>query len=219
MKNIILIAPPAAGKGTMANMLKEKYHYAHISTGDLLRDAASRGDELGNKIHEMQVAGQLVTNEIVYELLQERLTKEDCQNGYILDGYPRSLEQAKEYDKILNRINKDLGLVIILDIDKETLEKRIVGRRMCKDCGFIYNIYSTDLKPKDYNVCDKCGGDLYQRSDDNIEAFEKRYQTYLEQTKPLIEYYSNTGKLYHVNSENKDAALVEIEKILSLEGN
>jgi adenylate kinase len=216
MKNIILIAPPAAGKGTLASMLKEKYNYAHISTGDLLREAASREDELGNKIHEMQAAGQLVTNEIVYQLLEERLTKEDCRNGYILDGYPRSLEQAEEYDNILTRINKDLGIVIILDIDKDILEKRVVGRRMCKDCGFIFNIYSNNLKPQDDHICDKCGGELYQRSDDNLEAFEKRYQTYLDQTEPLIDYYSNRGILYHVDSTDKDIAIVEVEKILSL---
>lgn len=217
MKNIILIAPPAAGKGTMASMLKVKYNYAHISTGDLLRDAASRGDELGNKIKEMQLAGQLVTNEIVYRLLEERLKEEDCRNGYILDGYPRSLEQAKEYDNILKRINKDLGIVIILDVDKEVLMKRVVGRRMCKDCSFIYNIYSTDLKPQNENICDKCSGELYQRGDDNLEAFEKRYQTYLDQTEPLIDYYNSRGILYRVDSTEKDSALVEVEKILSLE--
>ncbi|NLA33969.1 MAG: nucleoside monophosphate kinase [Tenericutes bacterium] len=219
MKNIILIAPPAAGKGTLASLLKAKYNYAHISVGDLLRDEVKKGGELGQKIHQIMLAGKLVSNDIVSEALVSRLSEPDCKNGYILDGYPRSLEQAIEYEEVLKKLNQDLGLVIVLDIDKEILINRTTGRRMCKECGTIYNIYSTDLKPKKEDSCDKCEGELYQRADDNIESFEKRYQTFLTQTTPVIDYYDNKGVLYHVDSTEKEIALAGLEKILFSEDN
>lgn len=200
MKNLILIAAPGAGKGTLAKDLKEKYNYTHISTGDLLREAAAKGDELGKKIHEMQTKGLLVTDEIVANALKNRLMEDDCSNGYILDGYPRTVKQAEMYDEIVRELNKDLGLVIVLDIDKELLVERITGRRLCRGCDAIYNIYNPELKPKDEHTCDKCGGELYQRSDDNLESLETRYNTYLEKTQPLIDYYNNKKCLYRVNS-------------------
>lgn len=202
MKNLILIAAPGAGKGTLAKDLKEKYHYTHISTGDLLREAAAKGDELGNKIHEMQTKGLLVTDEIVASALKNRLMSDDCNNGYILDGYPRTVKQAEMYDEILKELHKDLGLVIVLDIEKELLIERITGRRLCRGCDAIYNIYNPELAPKDEHVCDKCGGELYQRSDDNLESLETRYSTYIEKTQPLIDYYNNKKCLYRVNSSS-----------------
>lgn len=200
MKNLILIAAPGAGKGTLAKDLKEKYNYTHISTGDLLREAASKGDELGNKIHEIQTKGMLVPDEIVASALKNRLMEDDCSNGYILDGYPRTVKQAEMYDKILEELNKDLGVVIVLDIEKELLVERITGRRLCHGCGAIYNIYNPELTPKNEGTCDKCGGELYQRSDDNLESLETRYNTYIEKTQPLIDYYNNKKCLYRVNS-------------------
>ena len=170
MKNLILIAAPGAGK------------------------------ELGKKIHEMQTKGLLVTDEIVANALKNRLMEDDCSNGYILDGYPRTVKQAEMYDEIVRELNKDLGLVIVLDIDKELLVERITGRRLCRGCDAIYNIYNPELKPKDEHTCDKCGGELYQRSDDNLESLETRYNTYLEKTQPLIDYYNNKKCLYRVNS-------------------
>lgn len=202
MKNLILIAAPGAGKGTLANDLKEKYHYTHISTGDLLREAAAKGDELGKQIHEMQTKGMLVSDEIVASALKNRLMESDCDNGYILDGYPRTVRQAEMYDNLLKELNKDLGIVIVLDIEKELLIERITGRRLCRGCDAIYNIYNPELTPKDPNTCDKCGGELYQRSDDNLESLETRYNTYLEKTQPLIDYYNNKGCLYRVNSSS-----------------
>ena len=192
MKNLILIAAPGAGKGTLSKDLLEKYNYVHISTGDLLREQVAKGDELGKKINEMQTAGKLVTPEIVYSVLENKLNDPACDNGYILDGFPRNLEQAKEYDKILEKSGRDLGMVILIDIPKEMLVKRITGRYMCKDCGAIYNIYSEEMAPKKPGICNKCNGELYQRKDDNIESLEVRYQTYLDSTTPLIEFYKNT---------------------------
>jgi len=202
MKNLILIAAPGAGKGTLAKDLKEKYGYTHISTGDLLREAAAKGDELGLKIHEMQTKGLLVTDEIVANALKNRLMEDDCNNGYILDGYPRTVKQAEMYDEIVRELNKELGMVIVLDIDKELLVERITGRRLCRGCDAIYNIYNPELSPKDEHTCDKCGGELYQRSDDNLESLEIRYNTYIEKTQPLIDYYNNKNCLYRVSSND-----------------
>ncbi len=200
MKNLILLAAPAAGKGTLAKTLKEKFGYAHISTGDLLRDATKKGDELGNKIADMMAKGELVTDEIIYELLERRLQDDDCKNGYILDGFPRNIEQAKKYDEILKKLNMDLGCVMELQIDKEILKVRATGRRICKDCGAIFHISSAGIMPKVEGICDNCGGELYQRSDDNEESFENRYATYLEKTEPLIKFYEDKGVLVKIDS-------------------
>ncbi len=216
MKNLILIAAPGAGKGTLSNDLLEKYDYVHISTGDLLREQVAKGDELGQKIQEYQVAGKLVPSEIVYEALEKKLSDPACDNGYILDGFPRNLEQAKEYDNILEKSGRDLGVVISLEIPKEDLIKRITGRFTCKDCGEIHNIYSEDLKPVKEGVCNKCGGELTQRKDDNLESFEVRYQTYLESTAPLIDYYKEKGVLHVIDSsKGHEYTLEQAEKLLS----
>ena len=216
MKNLILIAAPGAGKGTLSNDLLAKYDYVHISTGDLLREQVAKGDELGKKIQEYQVAGKLVPSEIVYEALEKKLNDPACENGYILDGFPRNLDQAKEYDKILERLKRDLGIVIVLDIPKEDLIKRITGRFTCKDCGEIHNIYSEELKPVREGICNKCGGELTQRKDDNLESFEVRYQTYLESTAPLIDYYKEKGVLHVIDSsKGHEYTLEQAEKLIS----
>ena len=200
MRNLILLAAPGAGKGTLAKELKEKYNYVHISTGDLLRERVLKDDELGREIANMQKEGLLVTDEIVYKLLEDRLMEDDCKKGYILDGFPRNVKQAKKYDEIVKKINGDLGIVIVLDIAKEELASRITGRRLCKECGAIYNMNNPKLTPKVEGTCDKCGGELYQRSDDNLESLETRYNTYVEKTQPLIDFYSAKGNLYTVDS-------------------
>jgi len=215
MKNIILIAAPAAGKGTLSELLVEKYGYVHISTGDLLRDASKEESELGKKISDMLSRGELVTNEIVFELLEKRLIKDDTKNGYILDGFPRTLEQALMYDETVERLNLDLGEVIVLESDYETLKKRIVGRRLCRDCGSVYNILTGVNTPKVENTCDKCGGELYLRSDDNEESFKTRYDTYLEKTKPLIDFYTKKGNIHFVDSLTIDSMLARVEEILN----
>lgn len=199
MKNVILIAAPAAGKGTEAAKLKEQYNMPHISTGDLLRAARTDGSERAKVIAEYQDKGSLVPFDIVLELLKERILKVDCNNGYILDGFPRDIDQAEAYDKILKDINRNIGVVIVLDIDKEIAKSRICGRYSCPKCGKVYNI-NTNLKPKNDGLCDNCNIELARRADDNPETYEERYNAYLEKTEPLIEYYTKKGIVYHVDS-------------------
>ncbi len=215
MKNIIFIAPPAAGKGTMSEVLMEKYGYKHISTGDILRSMASKEDDFGKELSALLKTGNLISDDIVNEALKRRLLMNDLDNGFILDGFPRNIEQAREYDRILNDINKDLGVVIYLDTPKEILEKRITGRRLCKECGATYNVLTGVNAPKKDNTCDKCGGELYQRKDDNLESFEKRYQTYLESTEPLIEFYKKKGVLHVIDSSKGHLnTLKQAEKLI-----
>ena len=214
MKNIILIAAPAAGKGTLSTMLVDKYNYTHISTGDLLRDASHEETEIGKKIASILEKGELVTDDIVFSLLEKRLMKDDTKNGYILDGFPRTLEQAKKYQDTITKLNKDLGIVIVLDTDYEILKNRIVGRVVCPKCGSVYNTLTGVNTPKVDNICDKCGGCLIKRSDDNEESFKTRYETYLEKTEPLIDYYKNIGSLHFVNSTDKNEMLMETEELL-----
>lgn len=215
MKNLILIAAPAAGKGTLSELLVQKYNYIHISTGDLLRKVSKEKTALGEKIAKILETGELVTDEIVFELLENRLQENDTLNGYILDGFPRTLDQALKYNEMLKRLNKELGLVIVLDTDYETLKKRIVGRLLCPDCGSVYNTLTGQNRPKIENICDKCGAVLYKRSDDNSISFKTRYETYLEKTKPLIDYYKKQGNLFFINSDDKEKMLKDIEVLLN----
>ena len=212
MKNIILIAAPAAGKGTLSDLLVKKYDYLHISTGDLLREVSKENTELGQKIAKLLKNGELVTDEIVFELLENKLRQVD--KPYILDGFPRTLNQAYKYDELIQKLNKDLGIVVVLNCDYEILKKRIVGRYLCKDCGSIYNTLTGVNTPKQEGICDNCGGDLYKRSDDNEESFKTRYETYLEKTKPLIDFYEKKGNLYYIDSQTTETMLKEIEDLL-----
>lgn len=214
MRNLILLAVQGAGKGTLAKALKEKYGYAHISMGDILRERASVGDELGNKIKDMIDNGIFVPNDIIYQAVEYKINQPECDNGYILDGFPRNLEQAEGYDKILSKLGKDLGIVINLTIPNELLKQRIIGRRMCKDCGAIYNIYSDTMKPQKEGICDKCNGQLYQRADDNEEAMKTRVKTYFKVTEPVIDYYKQKGIIYEIDSTDKNKTLKDIEDLL-----
>ena len=202
MKNIMFIAPPAAGKGTQAELVVEKYGIPHISTGDILREIAKEDSEIGKYVYETLASGKLVKDEITYQLIEDRLRREDCKNGYIIDGFPRNIEQAHEYDKILERLGYEVGNVIYINIDKKTLEKRITGRRICESCNTIYNINDENNSPEVESVCDNCGGKLYQRSDDNLEAFETRYQMYQEKTEPIIEHYRNKNVLVEIDGDD-----------------
>ncbi len=215
MKNLVLLAVQGAGKGTLAKMLSEKYGYVHISMGDILRERAQVGDELGNSIKNMIDNGIFVPNETIFEAIEYKITSPECANGYILDGFPRNIEQARGYDELLKKLDKDLGLVINMTIPEELLTQRIIGRRMCKDCGAIYNIYSDEMKPKKDGVCDKCGGELYQRADDNPEAMKTRIETYFKVTAPIIDYYKEKNVLYEVDSSNSENTLAQVEKLLN----
>lgn len=202
MKNIMFIAPPAAGKGTQAELVVAKYNIPHISTGDILREISKEDSEIGNYVYETLSSGKLVKDEITYQLIEDRLKKEDCKNGYIIDGFPRNLDQAYEYDKILKKLNYEVGNVILINIDKKTLEKRITGRRICEDCKTIYNINDENNSPQVESICDNCGGKLYQRSDDNLEAFKTRYEMYQEKTAPIIEHYRKQNVLKEVDGDD-----------------
>ena len=214
MKNLILLAVQGAGKGTLAKSLKEKYGYEHISTGDLLRERASVEDELGMKIKNLIDNGVFVSNDIIFEAIEYKISQPECANGYILDGFPRNMEQAEGYSKILEKLNKDIGVVINLTIPESLLIDRIIGRRMCRDCGAIYNILSEQLKPLNEGICNKCGGSLYQRADDNEEAMKTRVKTYFEVTAPIIDYYKEKEILYEVDSSDMDETLKSVEEIL-----
>lgn len=195
MKNIIFLAPPNGGKGTLSEMLVEKYGYGHISTGDLLRDEVQEGTELGKEVDSIMRAGKYVPDEIILKLIANRITKPDCENGYILDGFPRTKIQAEKYDELLQELGKDLGIVIYIDITKDMALNRSISRITCPKCKRIYNKASEELKPSVEWICDDCGVELVQRSDDTAEVFVKRFDEYMEKTMPLYDYYKNKGVL------------------------
>ena len=212
MKSIILIAAPAAGKGTEAAKIKEEYNIPHISTGDLLRAEIAKGNE---EINELIKNGKLVGDDIVLNLLKNRIMESDCNNGYILDGFPRNVDQAIAYDKILEELNKDIGIVIVLDIDKEIAKSRISGRMSCPNCGKVYNLNNKDMLPKDGNRCTSCDTELTRRADDNPDTYDERYNTYLSKTAPLIDYYKDRGIVYTVSASGTvDETHKQVKEVL-----
>ncbi len=213
MKNIIFIAPPAAGKGTQSKMISTEYNIPHISTGDLLRDEVTSGSTLGRFIKSEMDNGNLISDDIMVNLLRARINQVDCNNGYILDGYPRNVEQARIYETLLHDLGKDIGVVIFMDISKELSMKRGLSRLICSACGTSYNKDITELRPRIDGICDKCGHALKVRSDDNEETFNNRYDTYIRETKPLIDYYNNKGILKIVTILETDSAQDVFAKI------
>lgn len=213
MKNIIFIAPPAAGKGTQSKLISAEYNIPHISTGDLLRDEVASGSNLGKMLKQEIDQGGLISDDIMVNLLRTRINQVDCNNGYILDGYPRNLEQAKIYDNLMQELGKDIGIVIVMDIDENLALQRTLNRVVCTACGSSYNKEVPELNPKIDGFCDKCGHILEVRSDDSAETFVNRFETYLRETKPLIEYYKQRGILREIKIE-ADASTQDIfEKI------
>lgn len=212
MKSIILIAPPAAGKGTQSKLICDEYDIPHISTGDLLRERTSKNDEFALKLKEQMESGKLVSDEVILELLSDKLNQID---EYVLDGFPRNINQAREYDNMLSKLNKKVDYAIYLKIDKEIAKKRIIGRTSCSNCGSVYNELIEENMPKVANKCDKCGNILIKRSDDNEITFEKRYETYISETEPLLNYYKEKGILYEVDSSLETTKVFEeIKSIL-----
>lgn len=216
MKNIIFIAPPAAGKGTQSDLLVEKYGYIHISTGDLLREEIASGSELAEEINAIIKEGKLVSDEIVAKLLTNRLSQQDVkEKGFILDGYPRNIAQAKTLEEILEETENELGVAIYLELDEETAMKRALGRMTCPKCKKGYNKFLDGFKPKEEGICDACGSKLETRVDDNEESFKNRFQTYIENTSPLLEFYNAAGILKTVSSLNEKNEIFErIESVI-----
>lgn len=213
LKNIILMGPPGAGKGTMAKLIVSEYGLTHISTGDMFRDAIKEGTELGKLAKSYIDDGHLVPDEVTIGLVKERLAKPDCDKGFLLDGFPRTIPQAEALDLIGQEIARPIDGVINIDCEKEELIKRISGRRVCRACGAPYHV--TNMKPQVEGVCDLCGGELYQRKDDNAEALEVRLGHYVNQTKPLLDYYENKHLLNSFNGMiGKDLLFDEISKLI-----
>ena len=197
-KIIVIIGAPGAGKGTQSRLLSEKYGYPHISTGDILREMARADTPLGRKVKETMAAGLLVSDEILAEVIRTRTSQPDCSNGYILDGYPRTIDQAHLLEELASQQGKQIRFARIV-VSEEALLKRLTGRRACSKCGEIYNIYFNP--PKVEGVCDLDGAPLMQRSDDHPEAVSRRLEEYKRSTAPLIDYYRQSGRLIEVNGE------------------
>ena len=199
MLRAVLLGPPGAGKGTQAARLVEKYDIPHISTGDIFRKNIKEGTELGKKAQEYMNAGQLVPDELVCDLVKDRLLQDDCANGFLLDGFPRTIFQAETLDQFLEANGQKLDIVINLRVEKQSLITRLTGRRVCKGCGASYHI--VNIPPKQEGICDVCGGELIQRADDNLETVENRINVYDSQTAPLIGYYKESGCLVDFDGE------------------
>ena len=196
--NLLIIGAPGAGKGTMSEKLIDRYHLTHVSTGDMLRAAVKAGTPVGLKAQEYMNKGALVPDEVIHDIIVERLSQDDIDNGFLFDGYPRTLAQAQDLDAILDEVGKKIDGVINLDIDDEILIKRITGRRLCPTCGEIFNIYFK--APAKEGICDKCGAELIQRKDDNLDSLTVRLQEYHNNTQPVIEYYDKAGLVKNIDA-------------------
>jgi adenylate kinase len=191
--NIILLGPPGAGKGTQAKMLVEQYQIPQISTGDILRAAVKEGTQLGKEAKSYMDKGELVPDSVVIGIVEERIKEPDCAKGYMLDGFPRTVPQAEALDGMLQNLSSAIDHVVSIEVGKEELVKRLTGRRTCRECGAGYHVMFDP--PKKEDVCDKCGGELYQRDDDNVETVTSRLEVYEAQTLPLIDYYKTQAKV------------------------
>lgn len=190
---------PGAGKGTQAERIVENYHIPHISTGDMFRAAIKEGTELGLKAKSFMDKGELVPDEVTIGIVRERLGKSDCEKGFLLDGFPRTVAQAAALEDITAELNRQIDFVINIDVDKDILMERLTGRRICKACGSTYHLVFNP--PAKEDTCDRCGGDLYQRADDNAETVQNRLDVNLKQTQPLLDFYQEKGYVRNINGQ------------------
>ena len=208
--NIILLAPPAAGKGTQAELSESKYHVKHISTGELLRKSIEQDDAISREIKEIMKAGKLVSDAIILELIEKEI--DTAKEGVVLDGFPRNRVQAKEYEQLLQKMGQKLDAVLYLSLPKEIAKQRIIGRRTCPICGKIYNMQMEEMIEE---LCGSCHTSLVSREDDKEETFDIRYETYMRETNPLISFYQEKGLLKEIDaSMKKEEVFEEIEKCL-----
>ncbi|WIV18789.1 adenylate kinase [Paenibacillus polygoni] len=210
--NILFMGPPGAGKGTQAEAIVNEFGIPHISTGDAFRLAIKQGTPIGMKAKEYMDQGLLVPDDVTIGIVEERLQQPDCKKGFLLDGFPRTISQAEALDGILNRLNTGLDHVINLKVDRDKLLARLTGRRLCKNCGATYHVVFNP--PKQEGICDKCGGELYQRSDDNEESVGTRLDEYINKTAPLLTFYENKGLLRQIDGEQEIHAVSQ--EIVSL---
>ena len=211
--NILIMGPAGAGKGTMSELILKAYDIPHISTGDMLRENVRNNTELGKLAKTYMEAGKLVPDDVINAMVEDRLQQPDCQKGYLLDGFPRTLVQAEAFTKIAEKIGKPVESVIALDVEFDTLAERITGRRICPKCGAIYHIKSHP--PVVEGICDVCGGELTQRKDDTIEQLKVRMDEYEKSTKPVIDFYEARGVVKHVNAaQAKEDVFAVIQEAL-----
>ncbi len=209
----ILLGPPGAGKGTQAAVIKDKYSIAHVSTGDILRENVKKGTSLGKEAKSFMDSGKLVPDELIIAMVRDRLKDRDCVKGFLLDGFPRTVSQAEALDHLLSNLEVNLDAVILLDVPDDVVIERLSGRRICRRCGTIFHV---NFNPSaDGSLCDRCGGEIYQRDDDREEVIRNRLNVYYEQTSPLIEYYEKKSLLKKVDaSESSDTVLTMIESLV-----
>ncbi|WP_034443853.1 adenylate kinase [Butyrivibrio sp. AE2032] len=211
---IIMLGAPGAGKGTQAKMIAEKFNIPHISTGDIFRANIKNGTELGKKAKEFMDKGQLVPDELTVEILLDRVANDDCKNGYVLDGFPRTIPQADVLDKELTKLGDKVDFAINVDVPDENIVRRMSGRRACLKCGATYHI--EHIPPKKEGICDTCGSELVQRDDDKPETVQNRLKVYHEQTQPLIEYYGKKDILKNVDgTKDMQEVFTDIVNILN----
>ncbi|CUN00595.1 MULTISPECIES: adenylate kinase [Turicibacter] len=210
---IVFMGPPGAGKGTQAEKIIETYQIPHISTGDMFRKAIKDQTELGMEAKRYMDQGALVPDHVTIGIVKDRLSESDCKSGFLLDGFPRTVDQAKALDEILTSLDSKIDYVINIDVDLNILKERLTGRRICRSCGATYHkIFNPSAVE---GVCDKCGGELYQRKDDNEETVGNRLDVYVNQTKPLLDYYSLAGNLVNINGQQSiDLVFEEIQNVL-----
>lgn len=201
------MGPAGAGKGTMSDLILKEYDIPHISTGDMLRDNVRNNTELGNLAKSYMDAGNLVPDDVIIAMVEKRLQEDDCQKGYLLDGFPRTLVQAEAFEKIENKIGKPVECVIALEVGFDTLVKRITGRRICPKCGAIYHIHNKPSKIE--GICDVCGSELTQRKDDTVEQLTVRMDGYEKSTKPVIDFYDKRGIVSYIDASQETAAVFE----------
>lgn len=204
---VVLLGAPGAGKGTLAKDLVKFLNVPHISTGDMFREAVSSGSDLGKQVEQILKTGALVPDEIVNKLVKERLSRQDCKNGFIFDGYPRTVQQALALDGMLKEMDQKLDAVLYLKVNEDVVVKRLTNRRICPRCGKIYNLLS--MPPKEDELCDDCKIKLIQRDDDREEVVRNRFRVYNELTAPLIDYYGQKGVLLELDSSTDHEIVVE----------